>query len=142
MINMTHKTHKFWLKITAISIISYALLFFLGTLKQTQKPIEIVLDISSWPIDELQNYDSNSTVFLSALLGGILFGWGILIWFLSTKIYDVAPEQIRKTVLTSLISWFIIDGLGSIFSGNFNNVLANILLLLVLVGPLWSPVKE
>ncbi len=139
---MTHKTHKFWLKITAISIISYALLFFLGTLKQTQKPIEIVLDISSWPIDELQNYDSNSTVFLSALLGGILFGWGILIWFLSTKIYDVAPEQIRKTVLTSLISWFIIDGLGSIFSGNFNNVLANILLLLVLVGPLWSPVKE
>lgn len=139
---MTHKTHKLWLKITAISIISYAILFFLGTLKQTDKAIEVVLDFSSFPVDGLQNYDANSTVFLSALLGGILFGWGILIWFLSSKIYDIAPEQTRKIVLTSLISWFVIDGLGSIFSGNSSNVIANIFLLLILVGPLWKPATE
>ncbi|PIB38284.1 hypothetical protein [Maribacter sp. 4G9] len=139
---MTHKTHKFWLKVTAISIITYAVLFFLGTVHQTDKAIEVVLDISSWPIDELQNYDAKSTVFLSALLGGILFGWGILIWFLSSKIYDIAPEQTRKIVLISLVCWFVIDGLGSIFSGNSNNVIANIFLILVLVGPLWTPVKE
>lgn len=139
---MTHITHKFWLKIAAISIIAYAILFFLGTLKQTDKLIEVILDISSWPIDGLQNYDANSTVFLSALLGGILFGWGILIWLLSSKIYDIAPEQTRKIVLISLISWFVIDGLGSIFSENPNNVIANIFLLLVLVGPLWKPAKD
>jgi len=138
---MTNKTHKFWLKITAISIIAYAILFFLGTLKQTRKAIETVLDISSWPMDQLQNYNANSTVFLSALLGGILFGWGILIWFLSTKIYDLAPERTRKIVLISIVSWFVIDGLGSILSGNSYNVIANILLLLVLAGPLWKRAK-
>lgn len=139
---MTHKTHKLWLKITAISIIAYAILFFIGTLKQAEKIIEFVLDFSSYPVDGLQNYDSNSTIFLSALLGGILFGWGILIWFLSTKIYDLAPEQTRKIVLISLLSWFFIDGLGCIFSGNSANVIANILLLLILVGPLWKPATE
>jgi len=139
---MTHKMHKIWLKITAISIIAYAILFFFGTIKQMNKAIEVVLDISSWPFDGLQNYDANSTVFLSALLGGILFGWGILIWLLSSRIYDLAPGTTRKIVLISLISWFVIDGLGSIFSGNFNNVIANVFLLLVLVGPLWVPVKE
>ena len=139
---MTHETHKLWLKITAISIIAYAILFFLGTLKQTVKAIEVILDISSFPIDGLQNYEANSTVFLSALLGGILFGWGILIWFLSSKIYDIAPEQIRKIVLISLISWFIVDSLGSVFSSNSSNAIANIFLLLLLVGPLWKRAKE
>ena len=139
---MTHKTHKLWLKITAISIIAYAILFFIGTLKQAERIIELVLDFSSYPVDGLQNYDSNSTIFLSALLGGILFGWGILIWFLSTKIYDLAPEQTRKIVLISLLSWFFIDGLGCVFSGNSANVIANIFLLLILVGPLWKPATE
>ncbi|HBK70615.1 MAG TPA: hypothetical protein DDZ39_02980 [Flavobacteriaceae bacterium] len=139
---MASKTHKFWLKITAISIILYAILFFLGTIKETDGAIEMVLDISSWPLDNAQNYNADSTVFLSALLGGILFGWGILIWFLSTKIYDIAPEQTRKIVLISLLSWFFIDSLGCIFSGNFNNTIANIFLLLVLVGPLWKPAKK
>lgn len=139
---MTSKTHKFWLKITAMSIILYSILFFLGTINETDKVIQIVLDISSWPLDNAQNYDANSTVFLSALLGGILFGWGILIWFLSSEIYDIAPEQTRKIVLISLLSWFFIDSLGSVFSGNFNNIIANIFLLLLLVGPLWKPAKK
>ena len=138
---MTNRTHKFWLKITAVLIILYAILFFLGTLKQTDKVIEFVLDVSSYPIDGLQNYETNSTVFLSALLGGILFGWGILIWFLSLKIYDIAPEQTRKIVLISLISWFLIDSVGSILSKNPNNAIANVFLLFVLVGPLWKPAK-
>ena len=96
---MKHKTHKIWLKITAISIITYAILFFLGTLKQTNRIIEVVLDISSYPIDGLQNYNKNSTIFLSVLLGRILFGWGILIWFISSEFYDLASEQTRKIIL-------------------------------------------
>lgn len=139
---MTKNLHKLWLKITAIAIICYALLFFFGTLNQTRLPIETVLDLSSWPIDGKQNYHAPTTIFLSALLGGILFGWGVLIWLLSLRLYDKEPEQIRKIVLVSVLSWFIIDNLGSIFSGNFNNVIANIFLLVVLTGPLWVPVKK
>jgi len=139
---MTNKIHKLWLKITAVSIILYSILFFLGTIQEMNEAVQLVLDISSWPIDKAQNYNANSTVFLSALLGGVLFGWGILIWFLSSKIYDIVPEKTRKIVLFSLLSWFIIDSLGSMFSGNSNNLIANIFLLIVLVGPLWVPTKK
>ncbi len=138
---MTTKFHKGWLKVTAIAIITYAIFFFLGTISNTEASIEFILDFSSWPLDGKQNYDAPTTVFLSALLGGILLGWGILIWLLSSRIYDKAPEEIRKIVLISLLSWFVIDSLGSIFSGNLNNAIANILLLLVLVGPLWKAAK-
>ena len=137
----THKTHKFWLKLMASGIVLYALFFFLGTLKQTASITEVVMDISSWPMDGLQNLAANSTVFLSALLGGILFGWGVLIWILSGTIYDKAPEEIRKAVLFSAISWFVVDSVGSVLSGNAYNAFANTILLLVLVGPLWRRVE-
>lgn len=139
---MSKTTHKLWLKIAAAAIFCYAFLFFLGTIKGTNQFIQLVLDFSSWPLDGRQNYDAPTTVFLSALLGGILFGWGLLIWLLSTRIYDKAPEQTRKIVLISFLSWFLIDSLGSFLSGNVNNSIANIFLLLLLVGPLWKPAKE
>jgi formate/nitrite transporter FocA (FNT family) len=139
---MTKNTHKIWLKVTAISIFGYAVLFFLGTIKNFCKPIEFILDFSSFPLDRFQNYDAPTTVFLSALLGGILFGWGMMILLLSIKLYDKSPEQVRQIVLISLLSWFIVDSIGSTFSGNVNNVVTNIGLLLLLVGPLWMPAKE
>jgi formate/nitrite transporter FocA (FNT family) len=138
---MTKKMHKTWLKVTSISIFGYAFLFFLGTIKNFCKPIEFVLDLSSFPLDKLQRYDSPTSIFLSALLGGILFGWGMLIFLLSNKIFDQAPEQVRKIVLTSILSWFVVDSLASVFSGNINNVITNVALLLLLVGPLWKPAR-
>ncbi len=139
---MTKKNHKLWLKVTAIAVIGYALLFFLGTIKILEEPIRFVLDFSSFPIDNQQNYDAPTTVFLSALLGGILFGWGMMIWLLSEKLYDKAPEEVRRVVLISILCWFVIDNLGSVLSGNLNNAFTNIILLLLLVGPLWKAAKD
>lgn len=139
---MSKTMHKLWLKVTAVAIFCYAILFFLGTITKTNKLIQLVLDLSSWPLDGNQNYDAPTTVFLSALLGGILLGWAVLIWLLSSEIYEKAPEQTRKIVLASLLSWFLVDSLGSILSGNFNNFIVNIFLLLILVGPLWRPARE
>ncbi|WKN40906.1 hypothetical protein [Tunicatimonas pelagia] len=138
---MTIKTHKLWLKISSVAIIAYALLFFLGSLDALHRPIEVVLDLSAWPFDGLQNYDAQTTVFLSAILGGVLFGWAMLIWLLS-DIYEKEPETIRKAVLFSLFAWFVVDSVGCILSGDSSNAITNIALLLILVGPLWTKPKE
>ena len=76
----TQKLHKFWLKITAVVIAIAAPAFFLGSMLETAEPARLSLDIISWPIDGLQNYEAPTTRFLSALTGGFLLGWGILIW--------------------------------------------------------------
>lgn len=139
---VSHKFHKFWLKITAIVVGSFGPIFFLGTMLKTSEPARLTLDLLSWPIDGVQNYEAATTRFLSALTGGFLFGWGVMIWCLSTMVYDKAPEFVRKSVLFGILAWFVLDSSGTIASGNVSNVFFNILVLILAVGPLWRPARN
>jgi hypothetical protein len=139
---MSHDFHKFWLKITAFVVASFAPVFFLGTMNSTLEPARLTLDLLSWPIDGQTTYASPDTRFLSALTGGFLLGWGVMVWCLSVWVYDHAPEAVRRTVLCGLLAWFVLDSSGSAASGNASNVLFNVLVLLLAVGPLWRPAKE
>lgn len=137
----TQKFHKFWLKITAIVIGSFGPVFFFGTMQETMEPARLTLDLLSWPIDGATTFNAADTRFLSALTGGFLLGWGIMVWCLSAWVYDKAPEAVRKTVLTGVITWFLCDSAGSIASGNTSNAFFNIIVLFLAVGPLWKPAK-
>ena len=138
---MTQTFHKFWLKITAIVIGSFAPVFFSGTMLATSEPARFTLDLLGLPLDGVQNYNEPTTRFLSALTGGFLLGWGVMVWCLSAWVYDKAPEQVRRTVVAGLLSWFVLDSSGSIASGNASNAVFNIAVLLLAVGPLWRPAK-
>lgn len=138
----TQQFHKFYLKITAIIIGSFGPIFFLATIPEFSEPARWSLDLLSWPIDGAQVYTEPTTRFLSALTGGFLFGWGMMIGGLSVWVYDKAPEFVRRSVLLGLISWFLLDSAGSITSGNPSNAVINILVLLLAVGPLWLPAKQ
>lgn len=138
---MTQTFHKFWLKITAIVIGSFAPVFFLGTMLSTSEPARFTLDLLGLPLDGVQNYNEPTTRFLSALTGGFLLGWGVMVWCLSAWVYDKAPEQVRRTVVAGLLSWFVLDSSGSIASGNASNAVFNIAVLVLAVGPLWRPAK-
>lgn len=133
--------HKFWLKVTAVVVGSFGPVFFLGTMVETAEPARLTLDILSWPVDGATTYASPDTRFLSALTGGFLFGWGVMIWCLSAWVYDAAPEGVRRAVLTGVLAWFVLDSAGSIASGNTSNALFNVAVLLIAVGPLWRPAK-
>jgi len=139
---MTHASHKFWLKITAIVIGSFGPVFFLGTMEPTLEPARLTLDLLSWPIDGATTYASPDTRFLSALTGGFLLGWGVMIWCLSAWVYDTAPEGVRRSVLVGTLCWFCLDSAGSIASGNASNALFNVAVLLLAVGPLWRPARD
>jgi hypothetical protein len=139
---MSQRFHKFWLKITAIVVGSFGPIFFLGTMESTVEPARLTLDFLSWPIDGITTYSSPDTHFLSALTGGFLLGWGVMIWCLSIWVYNKAPEAVRKTVLTGLLCWFFFDSAGSITSGNPSNALINIFVLLLAVGPMWRSARD
>src|SRR5689334_14774401 len=121
--NMASDLHRRWLKVAALVIGSFGPVFFLGTMASTLEPARLTLDILSWPIDGATTYASPDTRFLSALTGGFLFGWGVLVWCLATWVYPQAPEGVRRAVLTSLLAWFVLDSAGSIASGNVSNAL-------------------
>lgn len=138
---LTHSIHKNWLKVTAIVIGSFGPVFFLGSMTATMEPARWTLDILSWPLDGATTYASADTRFLSALAGGFLLGWGVTIWCLSSWVYDLAPEAVRKSVVMGAVAWFLLDSAGSAASGNASNVFFNTLVLLIAVGPLWRPAR-
>lgn len=139
---MSRSLHKLWLKVAAIVVGSFGPVFFLGTMPETMEPARLTLDILSWPVDGATTYASPDTRFLSALTGGFLFGWGVTLWCLSAWVYDLAPEPVRKAVLTGICSWFVLDSAGSIASGNESNALFNVAVLLIAAGPLWFPARD
>lgn len=138
----SHQLHKAWLKITAITVASFSPIFFLGTMLTTSEPARWTIDLLSWPLDGVQTYASSEIRFLSALTGGFLLGWGVMIWCLSVWVYDLAPEAVRKSVLTGVLAWFVLDSAGSITSGTSLNVIPNTLVLFLAVGPLWRPARR
>lgn len=138
----SHKLHKAWLKITAIVVGSFGPVFFLGTMLTTSEPARWTLDILSWPLNGVPTYASSETRFLSALTGGFLLGWGVMIWCLSVWVYDAAPNAVRQSVLAGLLAWFLLDSAGSIASGTSSNAIFNIFVLFLAVGPLWRPAQK
>lgn len=138
---MSHQFHKRWLYVTAVVVGSFGPVFFLGTMLATAEPARWTLDLLSWPLDGLQTYAAPETRFLSALTGGFLLGWGVMIGGLATWVYDAQPEAVRRSVLLGLLAWFVLDSAGSIASGTPSNALFNIIVLLVAVGPLWRPAR-
>lgn len=138
---MSHAFHKHWIKVTAIVVGAFGPVFALGTMGATSEPARLTLDILSWPVDGATTYASPDTRFLSALTGGFLFGWGVMLWCLSTWVYDAAPEGVRRAVLTGVLCWFVLDSAGSIASGNTSNAVFNVPVLFLAVGPLWRPAK-
>lgn len=138
---MSHKVHKFWLIISAFIIWSFGPVFALGSIESTSELARLTLDILSWPMDGAQTYAEPTTRFLSALTGGFLFGWGIMIVCLRAWVYDAAPEGVRRALLTGALAWFFLDSAGSIASGNASNALFNVLVLLLIVGPMWRPAR-
>jgi hypothetical protein len=138
---MSREFHKLWLKVTAVVVGSFGPIFFLGTMAQTLEPARLTLDLLSWPLDGATTYASPDTRFLSALTGGFLMGWGVMIWCLSSWVYDLAPEAVRRSVLAGVLAWFVLDSAGSIASGNASNAAFNVVVLLIAVGPLWRPAR-
>ncbi|WP_299610654.1 hypothetical protein [uncultured Tateyamaria sp.] len=138
---MTHDFHKFWLRITAVVIASFAPIMFLGSMVSTSAPLQFTVDLLGLPLDGLPRYGDPASRFLAAIMGGLLLGWGATIWCLQAWVYDAAPDGVRRSVVTALCLWFALDSAGSILSGHASNVLFNIGILLMAVGPMWRPAQ-
>ena len=139
---MSHQFHKAWLKFSAIVIGFFGPVLFFGTMPEYNELARLGLDVLAWPVDGFPSYESKEIWFLSALTGGFLLGWGVTVWCLSIWVYDQAPEGVRKSLVVGACSWFVLDSLGSITSGNSVNAAFNVLVLILIVGPMWRPASE
>lgn len=138
----SRRVHKSWLVVTAIVVGAFGPIFSLATKGATDELARLTLDLLAWPVDGEQEYADGSMRFLSALTGGFLFGWGVMILGLRQWVYDLAPDQTRRAIVAGLVAWFLLDSAGSLSAGVPSNAMFNLPVLLIAVGPLWKPARS
>jgi len=131
----------FWLKGASLLVVGFGLAISFAAHPATSGITEIFADLIIWPIDGMQSLASPETRILCAILGGVMTGWGVLFWQLSTKLFPRDPELARTLIYWSIGVWFVIDGIGSIVAGAPLNVFFNIGFLIAFILPLWRTKK-
>ncbi len=114
------------LKAGAIILIVMGMMFAAAGVPALSYPAVFFLDLALWPLDGAQSLASPETRLLCAVCGGMLVGWGALFYLLADRVYPHEPALVRKFVLVSICSWFVVDSLGSIAAGAPMNALFNI----------------
>lgn len=129
--------HKNWLIVSAVVIGGFGPFFALAAHESGDGVATWTLNFLSGPGNNAENYDAGTTRFLSALTGGFLVGWAMMIVGLRQWVFDFAPDGVRRSLLLGTCSWFVVDSSGSIASGTPWNAFFNVLVLLAVIGPMW-----
>lgn len=123
-----------FLKISSLLTILTGLISSLASSIATQKPWLLLFDLLTWPLDGSPANFSNEAFALNAVLGGVMIGWGILMFYVSEEL--VQSPKLIKGFLVSILCWFISDSIGSYVSGLYGNIVLNVSFLLLSAIPL------
>lgn len=134
---MNTETRILWLKGASATVIAFGVAFMLSTIPALSAPMALLTDLIFWPLDGGQNLAAAPSRLLLAISGGVMAGWGLLLWLISTRLYPENPHLARMMILGSVGTWFIVDSLGSILAGAWLNALFNVVFLELFLIPLW-----
>jgi hypothetical protein len=126
----------------ASTLIGFGLLCALGSYPPLASPVLLLVDLAFWPLDGLQTGAADETRLLFAILGGITFGWGLMIWQLAGAPLARDPATIRPIILSAVLGWCIVDSSASLLAGSPINVAANLVFLALFLVPLRAGARQ
>jgi len=121
----------------SLFIVALGLLVALGAHPSTAWPATLLADIVFWPFDDMQRLDSQTAQLLAAIGGGVMVGWGVMLWLVIDRLMPANPALARLLLIESTLAWFLVDSTGSFVAGAIVNVLLNTVLMLAIVLPAW-----
>ncbi|MCU0827057.1 MAG: excinuclease ABC subunit A [Tabrizicola sp.] len=99
-------------------------------------PLRLLADLLIWPLDSAQTLAAAETRLMLAISGGVLAGWGAMIWQLAGSPFARSPAEVRRVILISVLTWFVIDSAASVLAGATLNVAANLVFLALFLVPM------
>ncbi|NJS39644.1 MAG: excinuclease ABC subunit A [Rhodobacteraceae bacterium] len=120
----------------AVALIGFGLACALAAYPPLSPPTALLIDAVLWPFDGAQTLASSEARLLAAILGGITFGWGVMIWQLAGAPLARDPETIRPIILTAILAWFGLDSFASLLAGAPINLAANLVFLALFLVPM------
>jgi hypothetical protein len=95
-----------------------------------------LFDLLKWPIDGNPSQFDLTTRAVNAVLGGVMVGWGTLMFLLVRNFLNNDFALVRKVILIGILSWFVIDSTGSFLAELPWNVVLNVSFLCLFLPPL------
>jgi hypothetical protein len=87
------------------------------------------------PVDGAQSLSRDTEELLTAISAGIFFGFCVALWQITTEVYAKNAALGRRMIMSSVISWFVVDTAGSLIVGAWMNAILNTAFLIALLLP-------
>ncbi|MDQ0423594.1 hypothetical protein J2045_004649 [Peteryoungia aggregata LMG 23059] len=126
-----------WLKLMSLFVVLLGLLVAFGAHPATALPATWLSDIVFWPFDGAQPLEAPAARVLAAISGGVMAGWGAMMWLILDRLMPADPALARLLIIEAILIWFVVDSTGSFAAGAMVNVLLNTMLMLAFVVPAW-----
>jgi hypothetical protein len=127
------------MKTASALVVGFGVLSLLGAHPATAEPLRFLIDLIFWPLDGNETLSAPATRLICAIGGGLMVGWGLMLWQVVTRLYPRDPELARTLILTGIGAWFVVDSAGSIAAGAPLNAIFNIGFLAAFAVPLRRP---
>lgn len=98
--------------------------------------VRLLTDLLVWPFDGAETLAASETRLALAIGGGVMLGWGLMIWQLAGEPLERAPEAVRGIIRASVLGWFVVDSAGSVAAGAALNVVPNLVFLALFLLPM------
>ena len=73
---------------------------------------------------------------LSAVIGGTMFGWGLMIGLMSYRLTKAPEDWVWSVITLSVVAWYLLDTLGSLLASSSLNILLNTSILILALPPI------
>lgn len=129
---------SFQLKLAAVVTMGFGAIIMLGAHPTTDIALRFMNSfIFLAPFDTAARIINDDGTLLSAVLGGVMIGWGAMIWQVTQHVLPENPRLAKRLILPPLTLWFIADSSASLVSAAPFNVVLNIAFFAMFLLPLF-----
>ena len=133
---MSLNTRSKFMMIVAVVFFIYSVLWALAPYPSINLPARCILDLSDWPLDNLESPLDRNTQWLSSIAAGILAAVSIFLGGIVVPAIKEHNISIIRTTIIAMVTRYLIDSIGSVASGVASNVFFNSIYLVLILIPL------
>jgi len=124
-------------QLTCFFLLIFAVVWWLAVLPSLSQPVQLLLDVSDWPINGGYAELSREVRFLSAIGSGLLAALALFLLLVVLPEVRKGNFAVLRGTLIAVLAWYIVDTAGCIILGIYSNAILNTVYLSAILVPMY-----